>query len=306
MSTPLKIGEIVMNEFKTYHPIVNFIYFVLVIGCAMFLMHPICLGISLLCSFWYSVLLKGRRAIGFNLLYMLPTILLMGIMNPAFSHEGITILTYLPDGNPLTLESIWYGVAAAVMLVTVICWFSCYNAVMTSDKFVYLFGRVVPALSLVLSMALQFVPKFAEQTKRVANARQCIGKELRSGSILARAKNGLSVLSVMITWSLENAVITADSMKSRGYGLTGRTAFSVYRFDRRDSLALTGILLLGIYVLSGAIAGSIGFFYYPMLESAPMTLFGVSVFGAYLLLCGLPVFMEWREEWKWKAIESNM
>lgn len=32
-------------------------------------------------------------------------------VNPAFSHEGRTILRYLPSGNPLTLESILYGIA---------------------------------------------------------------------------------------------------------------------------------------------------------------------------------------------------
>ncbi len=66
--------------------------------------------------------------------------------NPAFNHEGATILAYLPSGNPLTLEFIVYGLSAAVMMASVILWFSCYNAVMTSDKFVYLFGRVIPAL----------------------------------------------------------------------------------------------------------------------------------------------------------------
>lgn len=45
--------------------------------------------------------------------------------------------------QPLTLESIAYGCAAAVMLVAVLFWFSCYNEVMTSDKFMYLFGRII-------------------------------------------------------------------------------------------------------------------------------------------------------------------
>ena len=85
---------------------------------------------------------------------------LAALVNPAFNHEGATILTYLPSGNPLTMESMFYGVAAAVMLASVVLWFSSYNEVMTSDKFVYLFGRIIPALSLVLSMALRFIPKF--------------------------------------------------------------------------------------------------------------------------------------------------
>ena len=78
-----------------------------------------------------------------------PLLLFSAVLNPLFNHEGATILTYLPDGNPLTLESMLYGVSAAAMMVTVILWFSCYNSVMTSDKFLYLFGRVIPALSLL-------------------------------------------------------------------------------------------------------------------------------------------------------------
>ncbi len=44
-------------------------------------------------------------------------------MNLAFNHEGATILAYLPSGNPLTLESIAYGFAAAAMLAAVVLWF---------------------------------------------------------------------------------------------------------------------------------------------------------------------------------------
>ncbi len=85
----------------------------------------------------------------FSLYGLLPLLLFSAVLNPLFNHEGATILTYLPDGNPLTLESMLYGVSAAAMMVTVILWFSCYNSVMTSDKFLYLFGRVIPALSLL-------------------------------------------------------------------------------------------------------------------------------------------------------------
>ena len=45
-----------------------------------------------------------------------------------------------------------------------------------------------------------------------------------SGSLLQRLKNAITILSIMVTWALENAIETADSMKSRGYGLPGRTA----------------------------------------------------------------------------------
>lgn len=295
-----------MNEFKTYHPIVNFTYFLLVIGFSCFFMHPICLVISLICGFIYSVILKGKKAIHKNLLYMIPMLIATALINPAFNHEGVTILEYLPSGNPLTLESVIYGIAAATMIVSVICWFSCYNEVMTSDKFIYLFGRIIPSLSLIISMTLRFVPRFTAQLRVVANAQRCMGRDISNGSIVKRAKYGLSILSVMMTWSLENAIETADSMKSRGYGHSGRTAFSIFTFDKRDKKALTVILILGIYTLIGNLAGGMYFRYFPSIKSTEFSIYYLSIFAAYFLLCVFPVIIEIKEARKWKSIKSKI
>ena len=295
-----------MGEFKTYHPIVNFVYFVFVIGFSCFFMHPACLGISLVCGFIYSVMLKGKKAIKTNLIYMLPMLLMMALINPAFNHEGVTIIKYLPGGNPLTLESVIYGLCAAVMIVSVICHFSCYNEVMTSDKFIYLFGKIIPAMSLIISMTLRFVPKFASQLKVVINAQRCMGRDVSSGSIIKRAKNGLNILSIMITWSLENAIETSDSMKSRGYGIPGRTTFSIFVLDKRDKKTLICILFLGIYTLVGGLMGEMNFSFFPSLNMAEVSAFGISVFLAYFLLCFSPIIIELWEVGRWKALRSKI
>lgn len=295
-----------MCEFKTYHPIVNFTYFAFVIGFSCFFMHPVCLGISLFCGFTYSVMLKGKKAIKANLIYMLPMLVMMTLINPAFNHRGVTVIEYLPSGNPLTLESIIYGLCAAVMIVSIICHFSCYNEVMTSDKFIYLFGKIIPALSLIISMTLRFVPKFAAQLKIVTNAQRCMGRDASSGSIINRAKHGLNILSIMATWSLENAIETADSMKSRGYGIPGRTAFSIFKFDKRDKKALVCILLSGAYTLVGSLMGRMSFVYFPSIQATDISAFGISVFLSYLLLCLCPIIIEIREVRKWKALRSKI
>ncbi|MBR6523528.1 MAG: energy-coupling factor transporter transmembrane protein EcfT [Clostridia bacterium] len=295
-----------MSEFKTYHPIVNFTYFVFVIGFSCFFMHPACLFISLASGFAYSVMLKGKKQVKNNLIYMIPMLLIMALINPAFNHEGVTIIKYLPSGNPLTLESIIYGLCAAVMIVSVICHFSCYNEVMTSDKFIYLFGKIIPAMSLIISMTLRFVPKFATQLKVVTNAQRCMGRDVSNGSIIKRAKSGLNILSIMTTWSLENAIETADSMKSRGYGIPGRTAFSIFTFDKRDKKALIYILLLGIYTFVGNLMGGMYFNFFPSMKVAEISFFGISVFVAYLLLCICPIIIEIWEVRKWKALRSKI
>lgn len=295
-----------MNEFKTYHPIVNFVYFIFVIGFSCVFMHPVCLVISFSSSFIYSVVLKGKKVVKTNLIYMIPTLLFAALINPAFNHEGITIVGYLPSGNPLTFESIAYGIAAAIMIVSVICWFSCYTEIMTSDKFIYLFGRIIPSMSLIISMTLRFVPKFSAQLKVVTNAQRCMGRDVSNGSIIQRAKHGLLILSMMTTWALENAIETADSMKSRGYGHSGRTAFSIFTFDKRDKKALLCIVILGIYTLAGKLVGEMYFRYFPSLQANTFSVFGISVFISYFALCMCPIVIEIREVRKWKAIKSKI
>lgn len=294
------------SEFATYHPIINFMYFTLVLVCSMFFMHPVCLLISLSCAFTYSVTLKGRKAVRFGILYMIPMMLMAALINPAFNHEGATVITYLSTGNPLTLESITYGLAAAAMLVAVLLWFTCYNAVMTSDKFIYLFGRVIPALSLILSMVLRFVPKFRAQIGEISNAQKCVGRDVSNGGIIERAKHGITILSIMITWALENSIETADSMKARGYGLEGRTAFSIYRFDKRDKKALLVIGGLGLYVIVGALMGGVYFRYFPTMKGVELSLFSVTVFLAYFAMCISPVAIELWEDRKWKQLQSEI
>lgn len=292
------------DAFSGYHPLVNFLFFALVLGATMIFMHPVSLCISLAGALGYSIYLKGwKRG---SLPVLLPMMLMAAILNPAFNHEGMTILTYLPSGNPLTLESIAYGIAAGGMLAAVILWFSCYTEVMTSDKFVYLFGRILPALSLLLSMTLRFVPRFKAQFHVVQEAQKCVGRDISNGSILSRMKHTVTIFSIMVTWALENAIETADSMKSRGYGLPGRTAFSIYRFEERDKIALLWLLFCGCYIGCGAFLGGLKWRYFPTIQGVALTPWTVSLHLVYLALCYTPVALDRREDWKWKYLKYEI
>ena len=293
------------DAFSGYHPTINFLYYALILLFSMCLMHPVYLAISLIGALAYDIYLKGRKAVRFAVMGLLPMAALAALVNPAFNHEGQTILTYLPSGNPLTLESMLYGVAAAVMLASVVLWFSSYNEVMTSDKFVYLFGRVIPALSLVLSMALRFIPKFKSQMDVVAEAQSCIGRDTKTGSVIRRASNAIKIFSIMVTWSLENAIETADSMRARGYGLPGRTAFSIYRFDDRDKNVLAWLIFCGAYILSGWLAGGMYFRYYPTVKTVLWTPLTISFMFVYLALVLTPVILDRKEDRQWKSLQSE-
>ena len=293
------------DPFYDCHPAVNFLYFAMVITFSMCLMHPVCLVFSLVGAMWYTARLRGGRALRGYLRWIIPMMVMAALVNPAFVHQGVTLLAYLPSGNPLTLESILYGLAAACMLAAVALWFSCLSAVMTSDKFIYLFGRVIPALSLVLSMTLRFVPRFRRQFRTVAQAQRFMGRDTENGSLLRRCKNAMKVFSIMVTWSLESAIDTADSMRSRGYGQPGRTAFSIYRLDDRDRSLLLWLGFCGLYLLSGVLGGGLYFQYYPMLLGAPARPLTVSFFAVYLLLCLTPSGMSWAAQRRFRRLKKG-
>ncbi len=295
-----------MDAFSGYHPLINFTYFTIVIGLSMFYMHPVFLALSLAGSVSYSIYLKGRKTVKVFLIGMLPVCLLTMVMNPLFSHAGATMLFYMRNGNPVTLESIVYGLASGLMLAGVISWFSVFHEVMTSDKFMYLFGKVVPAISLLLSMTLRFVPRFTAQIKRVAESQQCIGRNVNNGKLYERAAHGLKILSITTTWALENSVETADSMKSRAYGLRGRTNFSIYRFDRRDGallaflLGTTGVLLTCMHLRKLKIL------YFPVFIMNETTTGAVSLYILYGILCMLPLILNILEDIKWRSLRSEI
>lgn len=294
------------DEFSSFHPIINFFFFVVVILFTMFMMHPVFLVISLVAAATYSIYLNGKKAILFNLCGMLPLLLLSTIVNPLFNHQGATILTYFSSGNPLTLESIIYGLAAATMFVSVIMWFSCYNAVMTSDKFIYLFGRLIPSISLIFSMVLRFVPKFTSQAKKISAAQKCIGRDISNGNIRERIRNGMKIISILTTWALENGIETADSMRSRGYGLPGRTSFSIFRFSTRDKLVLGLLLLATIFLFVAIAAKKIFIVYYPLISLNENTVLAVAVYVAYTLLCFFPLIFDVVEDLRWRALKSRI
>ena len=290
------------DSFSEYHPFNNFLYFALVIGFSLALSHPLAQGIALICACAYVISIDGKKSVLFLLKYCLPMVLLTAFINPAFNHEGTSILLYFSSGNPLTLESILYGFSAGAMLVTLLLWFASFNRVMTSDKFIYLFGKVIPALSLVLSLSLRFVPKFKSQMATVTEAQRSIGRDVSSGSLWSRIKTAILIFSIMITWALENAIETADSMKSRGYGLKGRTAFSIYRFDERDKYTFVWLCFCGLLLLSSTILNAFGFRYFPNIRYAALDRTTIPFYCVYFALCITPVVLNIKEDKKWKTL----
>ena len=289
---------------KAIHPAVSLLYFAAVIVFAMFLMNPVCLTLSLLCSAATAVLLNGRKTVIFSLKIVLPMALLAILINPFVNHRGVTVLGYLPWNNPLTLESILFGVASAVMLSSTVLWFSAFHTVMTSDKLVFLFGKTLPALGLLLSMSLRFVPRFTAELRAVRNAQRLLYPE-KSG-FLPRIKSAVRVLSVMISKALEDSLETADAMKARGYGLKGRTSFSRYRMTGQDWMMLVFTFVLTAAIAVFCFCGTARFRYFPSVAQLRLTADTILFYGAYAALLLLPLILSLGEGIRWRKYESSI
>lgn len=171
-------------RFDSYHPMINLIYFVTAIVCAVNFDHPVYLAISFLCAFVYSIKLNGKRSLIFNLC-LIPLIGAYTAWYSYYNHFGITNLRMNFIGNQITLEAVTVGIVRGTKIAVVIMIFSCIFAVVSADKVVYLFGRISPRLSLYLSILLRFVPRVKQRGRRIELSLQRLGKRLFSGQSAA-------------------------------------------------------------------------------------------------------------------------
>lgn len=297
-------GMAAMRYFDRLHPITAFVYFMLLLLVAMLTMNPVIITICYLSSVIFCGMLIGIRKLLSSLAYNIPLMLMIALTNPMFVHKGETILFFLND-NPVTKEAIIYGVFASMMIMSVFYLCRCYTEIMTSDKFIYLFGRVIPKLSLVLSMILAFIPKLKRKYREIDEAQKALGI-YATQSYVDKLRSKMRVLSILLTNSLETSVDTADSMRARGYGLKGRTSYAIYRFTASDFAYLVFSIVFGVGAVVLIMLGASEFYYYPtvtVIEGSPI------IYILYLslaLLAGSSIFMEVKENILWRYLKSKI
>lgn len=290
-----------MRTFADYNPIVVAIYFLMVAGIAMFSMNPILLFLSL-CGALLLYFLRNGFTDGKTHLVSFALFLVLALINPLVSHNGVTVL-FVMNHNPVTLEALIYGLAAATMIVSVLYWFRIFSQIMTSDKLLYIFGACSPKLALILSMSLRYVPLLNKQAKKVEQTQHALGL-YKEDNIVDYLKGKLRIFSVMITWALEHGIITADSMTARGYGTGKRSRFSIFRMKAEEVAVLTVSILLFVLSLLGN--RQLEFVYYPAIKMSEMTVMGAVGFAAYGILILLPTIIEVKENLKWNYLKSKI
>ncbi len=293
-----------MKAFCSYHPFVLIVYFLAVLLFVMFVTNPIFQILALLGGFSFCLLLqRDKQNIG-GVWFYIAVFVTVALTNPLFSHNGVTTLFFL-NGNPITLESFVYGIILAVTVLGTILWCKCMSLVMGTEKFLYLFGKIIPKLSLILSMSLRFIPMFIRRTKKVSRAQKALGA-YSSDDYTHKLKSRINVFSAMVAWALENSIETSLSMKSRGYGIKGRTDFSLYIFHKKDALMLSICAILCTVILIGAASGATAFNCYPQIVISNPSVLSVFAYIAFGILSFLPFIIEIKEILMWKYCVSRI
>lgn len=312
------------SGFKGYHPLVNVLFFISIIAFGMLLRHPVYLVISFISSTAYYLKLSGKDGRKTVFRFLLPMLLFVVIINSFFNHYGVTTLFILPSGNNFTFEALVMGIVSGITVVSVIQWFFCSNEVVTDDKFMHIFGRILPKGALVVSMILRFVPLYRRRYKEISQARKCMGLN-GTDSFICKMKNTFKNIGILVSWSFENAIETADSMKARGYGLKGRTYYSRFQWHTGDTLALILLVLFDALIIFGLVSNSAYCIYNPYviinqpseigttyiinelnLTINPFGFLSIISLIAFTLLCFLPLTIDLKEDIKWHRLQSKI
>lgn len=312
------------SGFKGYHPLVNVLFFISIIAFGMLLKHPVYLVISFISSTAYYLKLSGKDGRKTVFRFLLPMLLFVVIINSFFNHYGVTTLFILPSGNNFTFEALVMGIVSGITVVSVIQWFFCSNEVVTEDKFMHIFGRILPKGALVVSMILRFVPLYRRRYKEISQARKCMGLN-GTDSFICKMKNTFKNIGILVSWSFENAIETADSMKARGYGLKGRTYYSRFQWHTGDTLALILLVLFDALIIFGLVSNSAYCIYNPYviinqpseigttyiinelnLTINPFGFLSIVSLIAFTLLCFLPLTIDLKEDIKWHRLQLKI
>ena len=290
-----------MCGFEEFNPLAAALYFAAVCGITMFCMNPGLLIVSLIGALSLFFIRNGSTHTKVHIFALL-MFCAAALVNPIFSHNGVTVL-FIMNNNPVTAEAFIYGVCAAGMITASFYWFYSFTQIMTSDKLLYIFGFFSPKIALILSMAIRFVPMFSRQHKRVKDAQRALGL-YSDDNIIDSLKGNIRVFSVMVTWALENGIITADSMAARGYGCGKRSRFATFSLKKRDIAFICVTVLLFLQTLIGT--RGISFICYPAVSLSSAGVFGKIGYISYTALVLLPTFIDIAEAVRWKYLISKI
>lgn len=194
----------------------------------------------------FKFIVKGLKAIVFLLLISVSFNLFLTEGRPIF-HLGF--LTVTAEGLRLAvfmgLRLMYLVIGSSVMTLT-----TTPNQLTDGlEKGLGFMNRLrvpVHEISMMMSIALRFIPILIEETDKIMKAQMARGADFESGNLLQRAKNMIPLLVPLFVSAFRRATDLAMAMEARCYrGGEGRTKMKPLHYERRDRAAYA---VYGLYL----------------------------------------------------------
>ena len=108
----------------------------------------------------------------------------------------------------------------------------------------------VHEISMMMSIALRFIPILVEETDKIMKAQMARGADFESGNLVQRAKSMIPILVPLFVSAFRRATDLAMAMEARCYrGGSGRTKMKPLHYEARDRVTYLILLVyLGIVI----------------------------------------------------------
>ena len=276
-------------ELTSIHPGVYLLYYFIMVLFAFIFSDPYFV-VTFLILILVLIALQGISHELKNIMKLfIPLSILIMILNPLLNRTGAHKI-YLWSGFFITYEAIAYGILMSLALLIVILVFSSYNRSVSYQEMLYIFSKKLPIISMIIVMALRFIPLINSRAIEVQklNNLKSNGIELESddeeridvdtfnsnintdynsklvdklksnkriAAIIKEAKTLGKIMGITVSWSLEESMFTAKSMKARGYNATERTSYLSYKFSNADFAFIALIIITVGIIIAGLLKG---------------------------------------------------
>lgn len=290
--------------FRSFHPFLLLVYYIVVIAGITLQQHPVFLSVGFILILLTVFILNEREALKkwSKMIFFLSLFVL--ILTPIFNRNG-EIVVFEVFSREFYLEAIIQGLMVAITLSSILALFTTFNSVITSEKFLYLFSRWFPRWTMILMLALRFIPLFRKRLADIQDVQETKGMSIKHGIIRARARNGMFLMQILLNYSLEEAMQTADSMSARGYGLGKRSKYRFFPWKSRDTFGLVYLVIFSLIIFTGwQLDQSVLIFnssFKPFKVEPNMSPYLI----AWTLLISLPIWAEGKELMKWQLLQRK-
>lgn len=277
--------------FATCHPVVPAVYVAVTLVLTMACMQPVLIGLSLLGALSFSCTVRGVAPTMGMLRWQITVIILISLVNPLFSASGSTELLRIGT-HAVYAESLAYGASMGALFVASVTWFMGAAELLPFDRVMALLGNAAPTVTLMISMAMRLIPRFVRQGKTIDSvqrvARSCAlasfaGQSPRPDRHLD-LRLRLRLSSVLMGWTMEDSLETADAMRARGWGAAARrTTYTRFRFGARDAWALVLIAAFALVAMLLGYVATTQFAFYPTMP-ALVPWWGYVPYAVWMLL----------------------